>query len=104
MHAPSGPSARRWRACAAEGSGSPAEIALAHKGQGDIGGTMLPQPEGIWSVPPELLRTLPGYDPDFKLLHSRRPTIKLRCAIVIWRISSLEVALASSTVDWLGEE
>ena len=30
MHAPSGPSARRWRACAAEGCGSPAEIALAH--------------------------------------------------------------------------
>jgi peptide/nickel transport system substrate-binding protein len=32
--------------------------------QGDIGGTMLPQPEGIWSMPPELPRTLPGYDPD----------------------------------------
>ena len=39
-------------------------IEIISEGQGDIGGTMLPQPEGIWSMPPELLRTLPGYDPD----------------------------------------
>jgi peptide/nickel transport system substrate-binding protein len=39
-------------------------IDIITEGQGDVGGTMLPQPEGIWSMPPELLRTLPGYDPD----------------------------------------
>ena len=39
-------------------------IDIIAEGQGDIGGTMLPQPEGIWSMSPELLRTLPGYDPD----------------------------------------
>jgi peptide/nickel transport system substrate-binding protein len=39
-------------------------IDIITEGQGDIGGTMLPQPEGVWSMPPELLRTLPGYDPD----------------------------------------
>ncbi len=33
-------------------------------GQGDIGGAMLPAPEGVWGMPPEMLRTLPGYDPD----------------------------------------
>jgi len=32
--------------------------------QGDIGGTMLPAPEGVWGMPPEMLKTLPGYDPD----------------------------------------
>ena len=39
-------------------------VDIITEGQGDIGGTMLPQPEGIWSMPPELLGTLPGYDPD----------------------------------------
>ena len=33
-------------------------------GQGDIGGAMQPAPEGVWGMPPELLRTLPGYDPN----------------------------------------
>ena len=39
-------------------------IDIITDGQGDIGGTLLPGPEGIWSMPPELLKTLPGYDPD----------------------------------------
>jgi peptide/nickel transport system substrate-binding protein len=33
-------------------------------GKGDVGGAMLPQPEGVWGMPPEMLKTLPGYDPD----------------------------------------
>jgi peptide/nickel transport system substrate-binding protein len=33
-------------------------------GQGDVGGAMLPAPEGIWGMPPELLKTLPGYGTD----------------------------------------
>jgi peptide/nickel transport system substrate-binding protein len=33
-------------------------------GQGDIGATMLPAPEGVWGMPPEMLRSLPGYDLD----------------------------------------
>ena len=39
-------------------------VDIITEGQGDIGGTMLPAPEGVWSMPPELLKTLPGYDPD----------------------------------------
>src|ERR1700731_4487258 len=39
-------------------------IDIIAEGQGDIGGTMLPAPEGIWSMPPEMLKSLPGYDPD----------------------------------------
>jgi peptide/nickel transport system substrate-binding protein len=38
-------------------------IDIITEGQGDIGGVMLPPPEGVWGMPPELLRTLPGYDP-----------------------------------------
>ena len=33
-------------------------------GQGDIGAAMLPPPEGLWGMPPERLKSLPGYDPD----------------------------------------
>jgi peptide/nickel transport system substrate-binding protein len=33
-------------------------------GLGDIGGAMQPAPEGVWGMPPEILRALPGYDPD----------------------------------------
>jgi peptide/nickel transport system substrate-binding protein len=34
------------------------------EGKGDVGGAMLPGPEGIWGMPAEMLRALPGYDPD----------------------------------------
>jgi peptide/nickel transport system substrate-binding protein len=39
-------------------------IDIITQGQGDIGATMLPTPEGVWGMPPEMLRSLPGYDPD----------------------------------------
>ena len=39
-------------------------IDIIAEGQGEAGGTMLPAPEGVWSMPPEMLKTLPGYDPD----------------------------------------
>src|ERR1700731_1178157 len=39
-------------------------IEIITEGQGDIGGTMLPAPEGVWGMPPKMLKTLPGYDPD----------------------------------------
>src|SRR5207237_3080925 len=32
-------------------------------GMGDIGGVMLPPPEGVWGMPADMLKTLPGYDP-----------------------------------------
>ena len=34
------------------------------EGQGDIGGAMEPTPAGLWGLPPEILKTLPGYGPD----------------------------------------
>jgi peptide/nickel transport system substrate-binding protein len=39
-------------------------IDILTEGQGDIGGVMLPGPEGVWGMLPEMLKTLPGYDPD----------------------------------------
>jgi peptide/nickel transport system substrate-binding protein len=37
-------------------------IDIITEGQGDIGGVMLPSPEGVWGMPQELLRALPSYD------------------------------------------
>src|SRR5439155_7303572 len=34
------------------------------QGQGEIGGVLQPPPAGLWGMPPELLKELPGYDPD----------------------------------------
>jgi peptide/nickel transport system substrate-binding protein len=38
-------------------------IDIISEGQGDIGGVMQPLPEGLWGMPEEILRALPGYDP-----------------------------------------
>jgi peptide/nickel transport system substrate-binding protein len=39
-------------------------IDILGEGKGDVGGAMLPPPEGVWGLPPEQLATLPGYGPD----------------------------------------
>ena len=39
-------------------------IDILSEGKADIGGAMLPPPEGVWGMPPEMLATIPGYGPD----------------------------------------
>ena len=39
-------------------------IDILDQGQGDIGGVLQPPPEGLWGMPPEQLKELPGYGPD----------------------------------------
>jgi peptide/nickel transport system substrate-binding protein len=39
-------------------------IDIITQGQGDIGATMLPPPEGVWGMPSEVLQSLPGYGLD----------------------------------------
>jgi len=41
-----------------------AYIDIITEGRGEIGAVMQPPPDGLWGMPPELLRTLPGYDLD----------------------------------------
>jgi len=39
-------------------------VDILYEGKGWIGGAMLPPPDGLWGMPPELSQTLPGYGPD----------------------------------------
>jgi peptide/nickel transport system substrate-binding protein len=39
-------------------------IDILGQGEGDIGGALLPPPEGVWGMPTERLMTLPGYGGD----------------------------------------
>jgi peptide/nickel transport system substrate-binding protein len=41
-------------------------INILGEGQGDVGGALLPPPEGLWGLPPDQLATLPGYGPDIE--------------------------------------
>jgi peptide/nickel transport system substrate-binding protein len=34
------------------------------QGEGQIGGVLQPPPDGLWGMPPEEVKKLPGYDPD----------------------------------------
>jgi len=39
-------------------------IKIIGDGEGSVGATMQPPPDGVWGMPPDMLATLPGYDPD----------------------------------------
>jgi peptide/nickel transport system substrate-binding protein len=39
-------------------------IDILGQGEGEIGGALLPPPEGVWGMPAERLQTLPGYNGD----------------------------------------
>src|SRR5262245_34476422 len=41
-------------------------IDIIGEGQGEIGGVLQPPPGGLWGMPPELLKQLPGYGADIK--------------------------------------
>ena len=39
-------------------------IDIVAQGEGEIGGVLQPPPGGLWGMPPEQVKDLPGYDPD----------------------------------------
>ena len=39
-------------------------IDIIFQGSADIGGSLLPPPDGVWGLPPDMLQTIPGYGPD----------------------------------------
>src|SRR5262249_58861230 len=41
-------------------------VDILFEGQADIGGSLLPPPAGVWGLPPDILKTIPGYGADVK--------------------------------------
>jgi peptide/nickel transport system substrate-binding protein len=39
-------------------------VDILYEGEAQVGGAMLPAPEGVWGMPKEILETIPGYNPD----------------------------------------
>jgi peptide/nickel transport system substrate-binding protein len=39
-------------------------IDILGQGEGEIGGALMPPPDGVWGMPPDLVQTLPGYTGD----------------------------------------
>src|SRR5438105_349480 len=61
-------------------------IDIIGQGQGDIGGVLQPPPGGEWGMPPEMLQTLPGYDPDIEKSRSEsRPIIFYNRVATCWQ-------------------
>src|SRR5664279_2695230 len=46
-------------------------ISILFEGQADIGGTMLPEPGGLWAMPKEMLESIPGYGPDINATRAK---------------------------------
>src|SRR5216684_2705582 len=53
-------------------------IDIITEGQGDIGGVMQPPPEGLWGMPLEMLKILPGYASDVEKNRSEARQIMQR--------------------------
>jgi peptide/nickel transport system substrate-binding protein len=50
-------------------------IDIITEGQGEVGAVMQPPPSGLWGMPPDLLKTLPGYDPDVEKSRAQARTL-----------------------------
>ncbi len=57
-------------------------IDILSEGQGDIGGVLQPPPAGLWGMPPEMLKELPGYDPPARNIRNAG------CCRFRWKVTS----------------
>jgi peptide/nickel transport system substrate-binding protein len=71
-------------------------IDILSAGKADIGGVMLPPPEGAWGMPPDVLSTLPGYSGDVE--KSRAEGRKLMEELGYGRTKPLKVKVTTRNI------
>jgi len=53
-------------------------IDILTEGEGTVGGSIMPPPDGVWGMPPDVLHSLPGYGPDVSKNREEARTIMHR--------------------------
>jgi peptide/nickel transport system substrate-binding protein len=71
-------------------------IDIMTEGQAKIGAAMLPPPEGQWGMPEDMLRTIPGYDPDVQ--KNRAAAIEIMKKLGYGPDKTLEVKVSTRNV------
>ena len=71
-------------------------INIIGEGQGEIGATMQPLPNGVWGMPADMLRTLPGYDPD--IAKNREQAKQIMQKLGYWPDKRLAVTVTTRNV------
>jgi peptide/nickel transport system substrate-binding protein len=71
-------------------------IDIMTEGQAKVGAAMLPPPEGQWGMPDEMLRTIPGYDPDMQ--KNRAAAIEIMKKLGYGPDKKLEVKVSTRNV------
>ena len=71
-------------------------IDIIGQGEADIGAQLLPPPEGLWGMPPEMLKSLAGYDTD--VAKNRAEARKIMEKLGYGPDKRLSVALSSRNI------
>ena len=71
-------------------------VSILFEGNADVGGAMLPAPEGVWGMPKDMLTAIPGYGPDVKA--SRDEARRLMAAAGFGPEKRLKVKISTRNV------
>jgi len=71
-------------------------IKILTDGEGRMGGAMMPPPEGVWGMPPEVLRKVAGYDPDVE--KNRRAARKIMKSLGYGPQNKLKIKVSTRNI------
>ena len=71
-------------------------IKILSGGEAKMGGAMMPPPEGVWGMPPEVLKKVAGYDPDVE--KNRRAARKIMAKMGYGPNKKLKVTVSTRNI------